>query len=112
MRGPLTRRERIERDKRNGRIWLLAWIACILLGFSFVCAFIPYSLRLPAMPRYRITSQKECRRIFNAEVKPAIVAQYGRDDRVALDEAWNDWTDMLCKDRVITESAYNNWTRN
>lgn len=61
---------------------------------------------------YRITSQRAARAEFVAEVKPYVVARYGADDRVALDEAWNDWTDMLCKDGCISERAYDTWTRN
>ena len=31
-------------------------------------------------------------------------------DRVALREAWNNYTDSLCKDRLISSKQYNNWT--
>lgn len=31
-------------------------------------------------------------------------------DVIAKREAWNNYTDALCKDGVITESQYNNWT--
>jgi hypothetical protein len=61
---------------------------------------------------YRITSQREARKEFNADVKPAVVARYGTSDRAALDEAWNDWTDMLRKDGRISARAYDSWTRN
>jgi len=61
---------------------------------------------------YRITSQREARKIFNEEVKPAVVAHYGKNDRPALDEAWNNWTDMLCKEGRISSRAYDTWTRN
>jgi len=61
---------------------------------------------------HRITAQREARKEFNADVKPAIVAHYGSSDRVALDEAWNDWTDMLYKEGRISERAYDRWTRN
>ena len=31
-------------------------------------------------------------------------------DDVALAEAWNDYTDMLCKDGEITDRQYRTWT--
>ena len=34
-----------------------------------------------------------------------------RFDYVAKREAWNNWTDALCKDRVITSWQYDNWTQ-
>jgi hypothetical protein len=42
---------------------------------------------------------------FEENIKPAIPA----DDAVALREAWNDWTDGLCKDGEISPWAYENW---
>ena len=33
-----------------------------------------------------------------------------RGDTIAKAEAWNDYTDMLCKDGEITVNQYNNWT--
>jgi len=34
-----------------------------------------------------------------------------RFDYVAKREAWNNWTDGLCKDRQITPWQYDNWTQ-
>jgi len=31
------------------------------------------------------------------------------DDDTAVSEAWNNWTDMLCKDKEITGWQYQNW---
>lgn len=31
-------------------------------------------------------------------------------DRTALREAWNNYTDSLCKDGMITERQYETWT--
>lgn len=47
---------------------------------------------------------------FNAEVKPHVLAKYGPNDKPAMREAWNDWTDGLCKDRRITQKQYDTWT--
>jgi hypothetical protein len=60
---------------------------------------------------YRITSQREARRIFRDDVKPYVVERYGPRDTVALDEAWNEWTDQLHKERRISARAYDRWTR-
>lgn len=34
---------------------------------------------------------------------------YLQNDKIALREAWNVYTDNLCKNRRITEKQYNNW---
>ena len=52
------------------------------------------------------------RDLFNAEIAPFVIAEYGADDTCALDQAFNDWTDMLCKEGEIDESVYNTVTRN
>lgn len=31
-------------------------------------------------------------------------------DAIAKREAWNNYTDMLCKDRQITDAQYESWT--
>jgi hypothetical protein len=31
-------------------------------------------------------------------------------DKVAIRTAWNDYTDMLCKNGDITEKQYDTWT--
>lgn len=38
------------------------------------------------------------------------VVQIERGDTIARREAWNDYTDMLCKDRLITSYQYENWS--
>lgn len=49
-------------------------------------------------------------RDFNAHVRPRIIERFGKNDKAALRTAWNDYTDMLCKDGKITEYQYENWT--
>ncbi len=44
---------------------------------------------------------------FLESVKPAVVAQYSESDTVALSEAWNDYSDSLCKDGELTALQYN-----
>ena len=35
--------------------------------------------------------------------------QSGHKDKPLRDQAWNDYTDALCKDGKITDWQYNNW---
>ena len=46
---------------------------------------------------------------FNEGAAQHIIKHYGIDDRIALAEGWNNWTDALCKDGEITDFQYNNW---
>ena len=50
---------------------------------------------------------------FEAFVLPTVKAiheQDGQLDEPARSEAWNDWTDSLCKDGIISDWQYANWT--
>lgn len=50
---------------------------------------------------------------YKREILPAVKAQYERDGRIdgpARAEAWNNWTDALCKDGRITMRQYETWT--
>jgi hypothetical protein len=55
--------------------------------------------------------QEGIRALFKGEIEPYVIKQYGPDDEIALNEAFNDWTDGLCKDREISNHIYNNVTR-
>ena len=55
-----------------------------------------------------MTYAKACEE-FKETIEPLVVAQYGRDDDVALREEFNNWTDYLCKDGRITSNQYNTW---
>ena len=49
---------------------------------------------------------------FKRDILPSIHAQYekdGRTDYPARREAWNDFTDYLCKDGKITSRQYATW---
>lgn len=50
-------------------------------------------------------TKKQAESIFKAEVLPAL----NRSDLPMVREAWNNFTDYLCKDRQISENQYNNW---
>ena len=46
---------------------------------------------------------------FKNYVLPAVVLQYGKDDQIAKAEAWNNFTDALCKDGFITRHQDETW---
>lgn len=57
-------------------------------------------------------NKKQALAEFKYYVLPAIKASFeqnGRIDRVARAEAWNNFTDALCKDGRITMKQYENW---
>jgi hypothetical protein len=47
---------------------------------------------------------------FETDMLPALIEAYSADDTVAFSEAWNDWTDSLCKDGQISDWQYANWS--
>lgn len=49
---------------------------------------------------------KEAFATWSADIKPAVIQQYGRDDYTALAESWNDYTDSLCKDGKLSDLQY------
>lgn len=50
---------------------------------------------------------KQAFQIWEQDIKPAIIEQYGADDGPALAESWNNYTDSLCKDGELTGLQYN-----
>jgi len=40
---------------------------------------------------------------FEELILPLVVKQYGADDEIAIRTAFNDYTDMLCKDDEISD---------
>lgn len=56
-----------------------------------------------------IASELELSEMFDDEIAPIIIAQYGEDDQCAMDEAFNDWTDALCTDGIIHDEQYNKY---
>ena len=50
---------------------------------------------------------------FNENILPLVIEQFEQDgqfDECARSEAWNDWTDSLCKNGIISDWQYENWT--
>lgn len=57
-------------------------------------------------------TKKQALQQFREHVLPSIRAAYEQDgkvDAVARREAWNNYTDALCKDRQITAKQYESW---
>jgi len=54
-----------------------------------------------------IASEDELSELFDAEIAPFVIEQYGEDDVTAMNESFNDWTDTLCSDGELHESQYN-----
>ena len=51
---------------------------------------------------------------FNEYVLAAVIITYeqdGQKDIPARCEAWNNWTDSLCKDELISDWQYENWSQ-
>ncbi len=46
---------------------------------------------------------------FEENVKPEVVELNGDDDEMAINEAWNNWTDGLRTAGDISERAYDEW---
>ena len=49
---------------------------------------------------------------FNENVLPQVQEEFEQDgikDIPARSEAWNNWTDFLCKDKLISDWQYENW---
>ena len=56
-----------------------------------------------------IASEEELSEQFDEQVLPHVIAQYGENDEDAISEAFNSWTDSLCKDGEIHPEQYNQY---
>ena len=56
-----------------------------------------------------ISSEKELSERFDEEIAPLVIEQYGENDEPAMNEAFNNWSDSLCKDGKIHEEQYNKY---
>ncbi len=62
---------------------------------------------------YSVMTRDEAIEDFITTVLPAVVEEYEQDgiiDGPARREAWNNFTDYLCKDDLISDWQYNNWS--
>ncbi len=49
--------------------------------------------------------------LFETQIAPMLPKRHdGTNDELALSEAWNNWTDSLCKSRQISDWQYENWS--
>jgi len=63
---------------------------------------------------YRVMTWKQACADFKNHVLPYTIKAYeqdGQPDWPARREAWNNWTDSLCKDGQISDWQYNNWSQ-
>lgn len=51
-------------------------------------------------------SFSEIRASFVADILPAVISSYGENDEPAVNEAWNNYTDSICRDGEMTDTAY------
>lgn len=56
-----------------------------------------------------ISSEEQLSELFDNDVIESVVSYYGTDDIVAINEAFNNWTDGLCKNGDIHEEQYKNY---
>lgn len=56
-----------------------------------------------------IDSEEALSEKFDNEIAPMVVEQYGEDDTDAMNQAFNDWSDGLCKDDEIHPEQYNRY---
>lgn len=62
-----------------------------------------------ALANSLISNEEELSNEFDRNIAEFVLQRYGPGDDVAMREAFNDWTDMLCKDGEIHEEQYNNY---
>jgi hypothetical protein len=57
----------------------------------------------------QIASEEELSKIFDESILPLVLETYSESDSVAINEAFNDWTDSLCKDGELHPDQYNSY---
>lgn len=61
----------------------------------------------------RVMRRADAVRVFEEETMPLLRLLYEQDgvpDMPVRCEAWNNWTDSLCKSRKISDWQYANWS--
>lgn len=56
-----------------------------------------------------ISSESELSERFDENIAPLVIEQYGADDEPAMSEAFNNWSDALCKGGEIHPQQYNDY---
>ena len=57
-----------------------------------------------------IASEEQLSELFDSEIAPLVIAQYGENDQDAINQSFNDWSDGLCKDHQLHDLQYNEYT--
>lgn len=57
-----------------------------------------------------ISSEEELSEIFDNIIVESVISEFGEDDRCAINQAFNDYTDGICKDGEIHPEQYNKYT--
>ena len=60
-----------------------------------------------------VMTRDEAIEIFDNHILPIVKQNMEPDGQIdipARSEAWNNWTDSLCKNRQISDWQYENWT--
>ena len=53
-----------------------------------------------------ISCESELAELFEQDVLPEVIKLYSADDEPAISEAFNNWSDALCKDGTIHPEQY------
>lgn len=86
--------------------YLIAGVLGYLVGSAYRASF---SRRPNPIGGRGHMTKAQAKADFDENIKPAIIERYGPNDRPAMAEAWNDYTDMLQKDGLISEAQYSSW---
>lgn len=66
-------------------------------------------IEMYAEERGHISSNEELSELFDDSIAPMVVKQYGEDDKVAMNEAFSNWLDGLCKEGEIHPEQYSKY---
>ena len=66
-------------------------------------------VELYAFYRSYIDSEQALSDLFDVEIAPLIIEEYGVDDEPAMSEGFNNWSDSLCKDGEIHPVQYSEY---
>ncbi len=56
-----------------------------------------------------ICCEEELSELFDRDIAPSVIEQYGADDEPAISEAFNNWSDGLVKDHQLHPVQYHEY---
>ncbi len=56
-----------------------------------------------------ISSEEKLSDIFDEDILPSVIEEYGADDQIAIDTTFNDWSDGICKDGYLHPVQYDEY---